>query len=263
MGRNRRNRNVVWAVASQKGGAGKTTAAVNIAAALGERDVSVLVVDLDPQASATAWFGVTDEHAGLLDVFTENQPLEPLVQETVVQHVSLVPASSWLVGVERAVAGQPGAETLLRRAVRRLPARWDLILMDCPPSLGFLTISALVAASEVLVPVEASALGLAGLAALLETVDLIRDRLNDTVSVGAILAGRVDTRTNLARDVVDELRRRFPDVCLQSVIRENVRVREAWSFQQPVMQYAPTSTGAADFRAVAAELLPRLRRTSS
>ena len=223
----------------------------------------MLVVDLDPQASATAWFGVRDETAGLLDVFTKNQALDALVQETAVRNVSLVPASSWLVGVERAVAGEPGAEMLLRRAVRRLPARWDVILMDCPPSLGFLTVSALVAASEVLVPVEASALGLAGLAALMQTVDLIRDRLNDTLTVGTILAGRVDTRTNLARDVVDDLRRRFPDECLQAVIRENVRVKESWSFHQPVLQYAPTSTGAADFRAVAAELLPRLRRTSS
>ena len=106
--------NVVWAVASQKGGAGKTTAAVNIAAALGERNVWVLVVDLDPQASATAWFGVKDETAGLLDVFTKNQALDTLVQETAVQHVSLIPASSWLVGVERAVAGDrssPGRHT--------------------------------------------------------------------------------------------------------------------------------------------------------
>lgn len=250
-----------WAVINQKGGSGKTTTAVNVAAALGERGVRVLVVDLDPQASASAWFGITEEGRGLLDVFTGDATLGSLVRETAVEHVSLVPASSWLVGADRAVAGEPGAETIFRRAVGRLSGAWDLVLLDCPPSLGFLSVSALVAAPSLLVPVEASAMGLAGLAGLLQTVERVRDRLNPALAVRAILACRVDTRTNLSRDVVDALRRRFPETVLTATIRESVRLREAWSFGQPITQYAPTSSGAEDYRAATAELLLRLQRS--
>lgn len=251
----------VLAVTSQKGGAGKTTTAVNVAAALGERGTRVLVVDLDPQCSASLWLGAREDGRGLLDVFTGSTPLRALVRETAVSGVSVVPASPWLVGVDRLVAGEPGAETIFRRAVQSLPADWDLVLLDCPPSLGLLSVSALVAAASVVVPVEASALGLAGLSGLLSTVETVKDRLNPTLAVGAILACRVDTRTNLSKDVVDELRRRFPALTLKTTIRESVRLREAWSFAQPVTTYAPTSSGAEDYRAVAAELLTRLRRT--
>lgn len=252
-----------WAVTSQKGGSGKTTTAVNVAAALGERGTRVLVVDLDPQCSASAWLGAHEDGRGLLDVFTGQATLGALVRETAVEHVSVVPASQWLVGVDRLVAGEPGAETIFRRALGKLPAKWDLVLLDCPPSLGLLSVSALVAASSVLVPVEASSLGLAGLTGLLQTVETVRDRLNPSLTVGAILACRVDTRTNLGRDVVDDLRRRFPKLVLQTTIRESVRLKEAWSFSQPVTAYAPTSSGAEDYRAVAVELLNRLRRSTS
>lgn len=249
---------LTWAVLNQKGGSGKSTAAVNLAAALGALGVRVLLVDLDPQASASSWLGITDEGRGLLEVWTDGAPLEALVRETAVPHVSLVPASPWLVGLDRALAAEPGAETLFRRALAALPARWDLVLLDCPPHLGLVSISALVAARGVLVPVEASALGLAGLAALRQTVETVRDRLNPSLAIAAILPSRVDTRTTLGREVVSELRRRFPGLVTETVIRESVRVREAWSFAQPVTVYAPTSTGAADFTAAAAELLTRI-----
>ena len=252
-----------WAVLNQKGGAGKTTAAVNLAAALGERGVRVLVMDLDSQRSASSWLGVTEDGRGLLDVFTGDAALGALVRETDVENVSLVPASQWLVGVERTVAGEPGAETLLRKALGRLSGRWDLVLIDCPPSLGLLSVSALVAATGVLVPVEASALGLAGLAGLMQTVDTVRDRLNPTLEVVAILACRVNTRTNLSRDVVGELRRTFPKLTLHATIRESVRVMEAWSFSKPITRYASSSSGAEDFRAAAQELHSRLRRSAS
>lgn len=250
-----------WAVTSQKGGSGKTTAAINLAAALGEQGTRVLVVDLDPQASASSWLGVHEDGRGLLDVFTGATTLGALVRDTAVENVALVPASSWLVGVDRALAGEPGAETILRRAVAKLPARWDLLFFDCPPALGLLAVSALVAARSILVPVEASALGLAGLAGLLQTVETVRDRLNPALDVGAILASRVDTRTNLGRDVVEQLRQRFPTLVLQTTIRESVRLKEAWSFAQPITRYAPASSGAEDFRAAAAELVTRLRRS--
>lgn len=250
-----------WAVLNQKGGSGKTSLAVNLAAALAERRRTALVVDLDPQAAASAWFGVRDDSRAFLEVFTDGHGLGPLVQPTAVDGVDLIPASSWLVGVERAVGPEPGAETIFRRAVSTLPARWDLVLFDCPPSLSLLSVSALVAATGVLVPVTADAMALGGLAGLLSTIDRVKERLNERLEVAAIVACRVDSRTNLAHDVVEDLRRKFGKVVCRTTIRESVRVREAWSFAKPVTQYAPSSGAAEDYRELAGEVLSRLRRS--
>ena len=245
------------AVTNQKGGSGKTTSAVSLAAALGEKGQKVLLLDLDPQASASSWCGVKDGGKGLLEVFTGNGSLSDIVCETAVPGVSVVPSSSWLMGVERALMGEVGAETILRKAVLRLPKTWDFVLVDCPPALGLLSVSALVAVREVLVPVEASAMALGGLASLLHTVERVRDRLNPDLHISAILVCRVDTRTNLSRDVVERLRSRFGDLVLQAVVRENVRLRESWSFSEPITIYDTKSTGAEDYRAAAEELLTR------
>lgn len=251
------------AVTNQKGGSGKTTTAVNLAAAIGERGKRVLVVDLDPQASASAWLGVRDGGKGLFEVLTDNGNLLDLVRKTDAEGVDLAPSSPWLMGVEKALAGEVGAETILRRRVGRLPGdRWDFVLFDCPPSLGLLAVSALVAAGEVLVPVEAHVMALAGLASLLQTVERVRDRLNPELAVSAILACRVDARTNLSKDVVDRLRERFGDLVLKAVVRENVRLAEAPSFGKPITAYDPRSAGAEDYREVAGEILKREKRRS-
>lgn len=253
----------VFAAVNQKGGSGKTTTAVNLGAALAEKGRRVLVLDLDPQASASAWLGVKDGGKGLLEVFTQGAALAPLVKPTAVPNLEVVPSSSWLLGVERALAGEPGAETILRRAIAKLPGRWDYVLLDCPPTLGLLAVSALTAADEVLVPVEAHVMALAGLASLTQTVDLVRDRLNPELAIGAILACRVDMRTNLSREVVGSLRDRFKGLVLKTVVRENVRLAEAPSFSQPITTYAPESAGAEDYRSAAAEILSRGKRRSA
>jgi len=252
-----------WAFTNQKGGSAKTTSAVNLAAALGEKGKRVLVVDLDAQASASSWLGVKDGGRGLFEVFTDNGNLVDLVRETTAPGVEVVPSSAWLVGVEKALAGEPGAETILRRSFSRLPAdRWDFVFVDCPPSLGILSVSALAACREVFVPVEASTLALAGLAGLVQTVDRVKERLNPHLAVSAVLVCRVDSRTNLSRDVVDRIRERFGGVVLKTTIRESVRLREAPSFAQPVTLYAPRSPGAEDYRAAAGELLKRTKGRS-
>jgi len=251
------------AVTNQKGGSGKTTTAVNLAAALGEMGKRILVVDLDPQASATSWLGTTPDGRGLYDVIADRKPLERLVVAATAPGVDLVPSSPWLVGAERTLTQKPGSEVLLRQAVQQLPARWDFVLVDCPPSLGYLAVSALAACREVLVTVEAHVMAMAGLAALLQTVERVHERLNPELAVSAILAVRVN-RTTHSRDVVERLRKRFGDLVLTATVRENVRLAEAPSFQAPITKYAPTSIGAEDYRAVAVEFAgrraPRPRR---
>jgi chromosome partitioning protein len=249
------------AITNQKGGSGKTTAAVNLAAALGERKRRVLLVDLDPQASASTWYGVRDGGRGLLEVFTDGGNLSALVQETEAQGVDLVPSSSWLVGAEKALAAEVGAETILRRQVERLPGEWDYLLLDCPPALGTVTVNALTAVQEVLVPVEAHVLALAGLAQLLKTVDVVKGRLNGELEVSGILACRVDARTRHALEVVERLRERFGKKVFKTVIRENVRIAECPSFGKPITAYDTSSHGAEDFRALAGEVLRMERRT--
>ena len=198
-----------FAIASQKGGSGKTTTSVNLAAALGEKGRRVLVIDLDPQHSTTAWFGIKNAGKGVLGIFADNGNMLELVQAAGMAGVDLVPSSSWLVGAEKMLAGEVGAETILRRNLDRLPPdRWDYVLIDCPPTLGVLTVNALVAAAELLVPVEAHVMALSGLAQLLQTVEVVRERLNPDLRVSGILACRVDFRTRHAREVVEQLRQR-------------------------------------------------------
>ena len=249
------------AVVNQKGGSGKTTTTVNLAAALGERGRRVLVVDLDPQASASSWLGVRDGGRGLLDALTGNGNLADLVHNVHNGNVSAIPSSSWLVGAEKALAAEVGAETILRKKLVGLPDSWDYVLLDCPPSLGVLTVNALAAAHEVLVPVEAHVMALQGLAALLQTVDVVKDRLNPGLRVSGIVACRVDSRTRHALDVVEKVRERFGDLVFKTIVRENVRVAEAYSFAQPITEYDPRSAGAEDYRALASEVMRQERRS--
>jgi chromosome partitioning protein len=243
---------------NQKGGSGKTTTAVNLAAALGEKGVRVLLIDLDPQASATTWMGADPSGRGLADVFTANGSIASNITKTSVPGVDLVPASSWLVGIERALAGEVGAELVFRRALAQLPAQWDEVLVDCPPSLGLLSVSALTGCQHVLVPVEAHVMALAGLASLWQTVERVRERLNGDLAVAGILACRVDTRKNLSKDVLATLKDRFGDLVFTTTIRENVRLAEAPSFKKPVTLYDAKSSGAEDYRALAAEWQARI-----
>lgn len=249
------------ATVNQKGGSGKTTTAVNLAAALAEKNRKVLLLDLDPQASASAWCGIRDGGRGLLDVFTDNGNVSDLVHNTDLSGMEIIPSSAWLVGVEKALAGEVGAETILKRKLERLPSkRWDYLLIDCPPSLGILTVSALTAIKEVLVPVEAHVMALQGLAQLLQTIEVVQERLNPEVKISGILACRVQTRTRHSQEIVEQLRTRFGNLVYQVVIRENVRIAECPSFKKPITQYDPKSPGAEDYRALAQEILHQERR---
>lgn len=244
----------IFAVSNQKGGSGKTTTAVNLSAALGENGKSVLLVDLDPQASATTWFAVKTAERGIYDCLTGNTLIKSITYKTSAPGVDVVPASTWLVGVEKALAAEVGAETILKRRLAEVSG-YDYILLDCPPSLGLLTVNALTAAGELLIPVETHIMALAGLAQLLQTFEYVKERLNSSLCLAGILACRADSRTRHAQDIIDELRKRFPKDTLKTVVRENVRLAEAPSFGKPITQYDTSSHGAQDYRALAREII--------
>ena len=191
-------------------------------------------------------YKVEEGKGSVLDVLLENVPVSDVVVPTSVSGLSLVPSSPFLVGLDRRLSGEPGAETILRGAVRRLRS-YDYVLFDCPPALGLLTLNALTASREVLVPVEAGVMALSGLAQLWRTVETVRERLNSELRVTGIVACRVRP-TRHAGEVVEELQRRFPKECFRVVIRENVRLMEAPSFVQPITVYDSRSRGASDYR---------------
>jgi chromosome partitioning protein len=251
------------AITNQKGGSAKTTTTVNLAAALAEKGRRVLVVDLDPQGNTTSWLGLGKATRGVLELLTETAPVGGLVQQTATENVACIPATSALNGVERTLAREMGAETTLHRRLDGLAAAdYDYLLIDTPPTLGLLTLNALAAAQELVVPVEAHVLALAGVAQLFETVRTVNERLNPGLTIAGIVACRVDTRTRHSGDVAASLRKAFPDSMYDTIIRENVRLAEAPSFHQPITDYDARSTGAADYRALAKEVMAQEQKGS-
>jgi chromosome partitioning protein len=248
------------AVANQKGGVGKTTTAVNLAASLAEMGKRILVIDLDGQCNATSWLAVEDGR-GILDLFEGTvHALQNIAVETRIPGISLIPASRGLANLDRALATEPGAEHILRTALTQgTDGRWDLVVIDCPPALGLATLNGLAAATTVLVPCETSSLGLAGLDALLETVDKVRLRVNPSLELLGVVPTKADLRTRLTRTVIETLRDRFGDVLLHTPIRHSVRYLEAPAHNQPIGVYEPNGRGAEDCRAVAQEIAQRLR----
>lgn len=260
------------AIVNQKGGSGKTTTAVNLAAALGAAGRRVLLADLDPQGSATDWCGVVNnenggnaanDSKGIYDVFVRNVGISAIVCKSSINALSLAPASPWMVGIEKALANEVGAETILRQQLAQVSADWDYVLLDCPPTLGVLTVNALTASDYLLVPVEAHIMALNGLAQLLRTVELVQQRLNPQLTLHGILACRVDGRTRHALEIVEELRRRFGKLVYQTVIRENVRLAECPSFRQAISVYAPESAGAQDYRSLAQEIIKQEKKPNA
>ena len=245
----------VIAVANQKGGSSKNTVSVNLASGLAEQGKRTLLIDIDPQANASQWFGIHDNGRGLLDVFVDNGNLIDIIHKTPFG-VDVAPSSTWMIQAERLLLGEVGAETILRRKLEALPhGKWDYVLIDCPPNLGILVINALVAAKEVIVPVLAQILSVVGLSQLLETLEVVKDRINPKVAISGIVACRFDARTRHSQDVMKILKDRFGNLVYNSIIRENIRIAEAPSFSQPVSVYDPHSRGTSDFRELAKEII--------
>ena len=250
----------VLAIVNQKGGVGKTTTAVNLGAGLAAAGRRTLVVDCDPQSNATRSFGHANDRAlTLYDAIVPAQPapVTTVIVPTRVPGLDLVPASPGLAGAEVELVSVPGRERRLQRALAPVRDAYAFVLLDCPPSLGLLSINALAAADGVLVPVQCEYLALEGLGLLMRTLELVRERINPRLALTGLVMTMYDGRTNLADQVVREVGTHFPALRFESVVPRSVRLSEAPSYGETILQYAPHSSGAEAYRALAAELVRR------
>ncbi|HEX9014438.1 MAG TPA: ParA family protein [Chloroflexota bacterium] len=251
---------MIVAVTNQKGGVGKTTTTVNLGAYLAREDKRVLLVDVDPQANATIALG-QEEGAidiSLYEVLVEGEPFEHAVVPTVHPNLFLARATRRLAGAEVEMVPMMAREGRLARALKQAIAGYDLTIIDCPPSLGLLTVNALAAADAVVIPVQCEYLALEGLGQLIQTVSMVRDSLNPDLSILGVLLTMHDSRTNLSSQVVQDVRNHFPNLTFDTVIPRSIRLTEAPSFGKTILDYDPGSRGAVAYAALAREVAARI-----
>lgn len=247
----------IIAVANQKGGVGKTTTAINLAAALAAAGRNVLAIDIDPQGNMTSGLGVDKESVrySVYDLLIGDCEAEECITGTVSQCLDLIPANVNLAGAEVELLDAPRREYLLKDKLAQVAGRYDYVIIDCPPALSMLTINALTTAKGVLVPIQCEFYALEGLAQLLYTINLVRDRLNKSLKVQGVVFTMYDSRTNLSADVVENVRTNLDQRIYRTVIPRNVRLAEAPSHGLPINLYDPRSTGAESYRRLAEEII--------
>lgn len=250
----------VAAIVNQKGGVGKSTTAVNLAATLGGEGKQVLLIDLDPQGNATSGYGLdkNQREQCVYNALLGETPLETLIEPVEVEHVFVVPSTIQLAGAEIELVSAFSRETKLKQVLQPVLGDFDFVIIDCPPSLGLLTINALTAADGVIIPVQCEYYALEGLTKLLESVRLVRTHLNPRLEVFGVLMTMFDARTKLSQQVVEEVKDFFGDKVFDTVIPRSVRLSEAPSFGQPATLYDPSGRGTAAYRWLAKEVIDRV-----
>ena len=250
----------VIAITNQKGGVAKTTTAINLSACLADLDKQVLLLDLDPQGNATSGMGITKQKLSqcVYDVLVNAVPFKNVIHDTEQKNLYVVPARIELAGAEIELAFQNSRERKLKESLTGIRNEFDFIFIDCPPSLGILTLNALTAASDVLIPVQCEYYALEGLSLLMSTLERVRKQLNPDLNIIGALMTMFDARTNLAIQVVDEVKKYFPQKVFRSVVSRSVRLSEAPSHGQAINRYDPRSRGAEAYQELAKEVLERV-----
>lgn len=257
---------MIFTISNQKGGVGKTTTALNLATYLAEAGKRVLLIDLDPQANLTSGLGLsrkqsaaeaTEKRITIYDIILSQANIKDGIVKTRQKNLDLIPASIDLAGAEVELVGALSRETILQNALVEIKGNYDYIFIDCPPSLGILPINAFVASDLVLIPVQCEYFALEGLSQLMNTISLVKNRLNQKLDIGGVILTMFDTRTNLSKQVADEIRAFFKDKVMLQQIPRNIKLAESPSFGKSIFEYDSSSTGAEAYRALAEEFITR------
>ncbi len=244
-------------IANQKGGVGKTTTAINLAASLAMADVNILVIDTDPQGNLTSGLGISRKEIrySLYDIYNSNLPAQQAIIKTTIPHLHLIPSTIDLLGIEIEIVNRERREGLLREAILPIKDRYRYIFIDCPPSLGLLTLNAMVAADSLLIPVQCEYYSLEGLSLIYDTMSRVQRAFNPNLKIEGILMTMFDSRNTLSHSVYEEIKKNFPEEVYDTVINRNITLAEAPSFGKPAVIYDPRSKGAQNYQSLCKEIL--------
>ncbi len=247
----------VIAIANQKGGVGKTTTAINLSSLLAAAEKRTLLIDIDPQSNSSSGLSVNDYSPSVYEVLIGTKSVNEVIINTYMPFLDLLPSNINLVGAEIEMVDMEERERLLRGAIQKITGSYDYVLIDCPPSLGLLTLNALTSADSVLIPVQCEYFALEGLGQLLNTINIVKKHFNKDLTIEGVLLTMFDTRLRLSHQVAEEVRKYFGDKVFDTVIHRNVRISEAPSYGKPVILYDAISSGAKNYMALAAEVIKR------